>query len=112
MRGKSRIFYKSLNRNFTVMGVDRQLFFLIVGLCLPIAFSARLAPFMDIVAILIFIILHIFGVLITRADSQILIVYRRHIHFKKYYSANPGIHSKTPIIKPSVPVYEGKRGLV
>jgi type IV secretory pathway TrbD component len=112
MRGTSALYFKSLNRNFTVMGVDRQLFFLFVGLCLPIAFSARLTPMMDLIAGITFLFMHAIGVLITRTDSQILAIYRRHIHYKRYYRANPGIHANIPHIKASVPFYQGKRGLV
>lgn len=112
VRGTPAIYFKSLNRYFNVMGVDRQLFFLFIGLSLPIAFSARLSPSMDILAFLIFVILHTIGILITRADNQMLAIYRRHIHYKKYYASNPGIHAKTSIVRPSVPLYTGKRGLV
>ena len=112
VRGTPTIYFKSLNRPFNILGVDRQLFFLFVGICLPIAFSARLKLVMDGLALLIFIILHIFGVLLTRADNQMLAIYRRHIHYKKYYIANSGIHARIPILRPSVPIYQGKRGLV
>lgn len=112
MRGTSAQYFNSLNRNFTVLGVDRQLYFLFVGLCLPIALSGRFVPLMDIVAFIIFMVLYIGGVLITRADSQMLAIYRRHIHYKKYYSASPGIHATILLIKPSVPFYQGRRGLV
>lgn len=112
LRGTPSIYFKSLNRTFNVLGVDKQLFFLFVGLCLPIAFSARLKIGMDIVAIVIFIILHVIGILVTRIDNQLLAIYRRHIHYKKYYAANPGVLAKIPLLRPSVPVYQGKRGLV
>jgi len=112
MRGTPAIYFQSLNRHFNVMGVDRQLYYLFVGICLPIAFSSRLMPFMDMVAIVVFIALYIIGVLITRADNQMLSIYRRHIHYKKYYAAIPGIHAKSLMIKPSVPFYIGKRGLI
>lgn len=112
MRGTPSIYFKSLNRQFNVLGVDRQIFFLIVAICLPIAFSDRLVPFMDAVALVVFIILYSIGILITRVDNQILVIYRRHIHYKKFYAASPGIHAKTPLVKPSVPVYQGQRGLV
>lgn len=110
MRGAPAIFFKSLNRNFTVMGVERQLFFLCVGLCLPIAFSARLVPTMDLMALSIFLIFYVFGVIATRLDYQILAIYRRHIHYKKYYSANSGIHAQVVSVRPSVPNYQGQRG--
>ncbi len=112
MRGTPVTYFKSLNRPFTVLGVDRSLFYLFVGLCLAIAFSARLSLTMDMVAGLAFVVLHAIGVLVTRVDSHILAVYRRHIHYQKYYAAQAGIHSKVSLIKPSVPVYQGQRGLV
>jgi type IV secretion system protein TrbD len=112
IRGTPAIYFKSLNRPFNILGVDRQLFFLFVGLCLPIAFSARLKLVADGIAFLMFIIMHVAGVLVTRADNNMLAIYRRHIHYKKYYAAHAGIHSRLPLLRPSVPVYQGKRGLV
>lgn len=112
MRGTSVIYYKAINRDFNVLGVDRQLFYLFVGLTLPIAFSARLSPMMDCVALGVFAFLHGVGVLMTRADNQMLAIYRRHIHYKKYYPAVSGIHAQPGFLKPSVPYYQGKRGLV
>lgn len=112
MRGTPAVYFKSLNRHFRVLGVDRQLFYLFVGICLPIAFSGRLSLPMDAIAVSIFIMFCTAGVLVTRVDDQVLAVFRRHIHFKKYYAANPGIHAALPKIKPSVPYYQGMRGLV
>ena len=112
MRGTPAVYFKSLNRPFNVLGVDKQLFYLIVGLSLPVAFSARLTLLMDGIAISIFIALYVVGVLITRLDNQFLAIYRRHIHYKKYYAAVPGIHANPVLIRPSVPFYQGKRGLV
>ena len=112
MHGTPIIYFKSLNRPFTVLGVDRSLFYVCVGLCLAIAFSARLSLIMDGIAGLIFLILHTVGVWITRVDAHILAVYRRHIHYHPYYAAQAGIDSQVPPIKPSVPVYQGQRGWV
>lgn len=112
MRGTPTIYFKSLNRHFNVLGVDRQLFYLFVSICLPIAFSARLVPLMDGIAFVVFMVLYSIGILVTRADNQILAIYRRHIHYQHYYAASPGIHAKAPLIKPSVPFYQGKRGLI
>jgi type IV secretory pathway TrbD component len=112
MRGTSAVYFKSLNRHFNVLGVDRQLFYLFVGICLPVAFSARLVPMMDGLAVIIFMVLYAVGILVTRADNQMLAIYRRHIHYKKYYAHNSGIHAKVRLIKPSVPFYQGKRGLI
>lgn len=112
MRGTPALYFKSLNRPFTVLGVDRALFYLFVGLSLAIAFSARLSPVMDMVAGVVFLMLHGIGVFVTRVDSQILAIYRRHIHYQHYYAAQPTLHAKIPLIKPSVPFYQGKRGLI
>jgi len=112
MHGTPALYFKSLNRPFTVLGVDRSLFYLFVGICLAIAFSARLSPVMDMVAGIVFLILHTIGVFVTRVDSQILTIYRRHIHYRSYYAAQPSVNAKVPLIKPSVPFYQGKRGLV
>jgi type IV secretory pathway TrbD component len=110
MRGTPALYFKALNRDFHVLGVDRQLFYLFVGLCLPIAVSAHLSWTMDLIALFIFIILHMVGVFITRVDKQMLAIYRRHIHYQKYYSAHPSMDANSVLIKPSVPYYQGKRG--
>lgn len=112
MRGTAAIYFKSLNRNFNIFGVDKSLFYLSVGICMPIAFSARLIPVMDGIAVIVFLIFYVSGVLITRADNQMLSIYKRHISYRKYYSANSGIHSKIPQVKASVPIYQGKHGVV
>jgi type IV secretory pathway TrbD component len=110
MQGTSTVYFKALNREFHVFGVDRQLFYLFVGLCLPIAVSAHLNWLMDLVALLIFMILYLVGVYITRIDKQMLAIYRRHIHYQDYYPAHPSVSAKNILIKPSVPIYQGKRG--
>ncbi len=112
MRGTVAPFYQSLNRQFLVMGVERSLFFLIIPLTLPLPFSAHFAPKMDIIAFGIFLVLHMVGVLITRADPQIIEVFKRHINYRKYYDPVSGIHAQIKILKPSVPVFVGKKGLV
>lgn len=112
MQGTPVIYFKSLNRSFTVFGVDRSLFYLFVGICLAMAFSARLSFTMDVVAGVVFLLLHGIGVLVTRMDSQILAIYRRHIHYRGYYAAQPTVHAKVSFVKSSVPFYLGKRGLV
>lgn len=110
MRGTSALYFKSLNRPFHVLGVDRQLFYLIIGLCVPIAFSGRLSLLMDLTAFIFFSVLYVLGVLLTRADNQMLALYQRHIHYRKFYAAQPGIHAKVKLVKPSVPVYESRQG--
>lgn len=112
MRGTPTVFYQSLNRPFHVLGVDRPLFYIFVALCLPLAFASRLNIKMDLIAAGLFVVFHAIGVLITRADNQMLAVYRRHIHYRKYYAPQSGIHATIPLLRPSVPFYEGKRGLV
>jgi type IV secretion system protein TrbD len=112
MRGTPALYFKSLNRPFNVLGVDKSLFYLSIGICLPIAFSSRLLPIMDGIAVLVFLIFYLVGSLITRADHQMLAIYKRHINYRGYYAAISGIHSKIVRIKPSVPVYQGKNGLL
>ena len=112
MRGTSVAYFNALNRYFNVCGVDRQMFYLLLAFCLPIAVSARFMPMMDGVALVVFLVLYTVGVLITRFDNQIMALFRRHIHYKKYYAATSGIHAKTKMVKASVPVYQGKRGWV
>ena len=111
-RGTPAIYFKSLNRFFHIFGVEKQLFFLIFGFASTIAFSAKFNPAMDVIALIIFFIGHTMGILITRIDDQMLAIYRRHIHYKKYYTPTSGIHAALPIVKPSVAFYQGKRGLV
>lgn len=111
-RGSPVFYLHALNRPLLVVGVKRELFFLFLGLTLPLVFAGHLLPKMDIIAIVLFAILHTAGVLITRADHQMLPIYRRHLHYRRYYAAQPGLHAKPLRPKPSVPVYQGQRGLV
>lgn len=109
-RGTAAPYFKSLNRPILVLGVDRSLFFLLVGVCLPIAFSGHLAPLMDFVTLTIFAMGYAFCFLVTRADPQTLVLYRRHIRYRRYYAAQPSVCSQTVAPRPSVPIYSGKRG--
>lgn len=111
-RGTPAPFYQSLNRQFLVLGVERSLFFLLLPLSLPLPFSAHFAPKMDLIAVVIFLFLHVIGVLITRADPNMIEVFKRHINYRKYYDPIAGIHAPIKILKPSVPFYVGKKGLV
>lgn len=111
-RGTPVPFYQSLNREFLVLGVERSLFFLLVPLTLPLPFSAHFALKMDLIALVLFSLLHVAGVLITRADPKMIEVFKRHINYRKYYDPLAGIHAQNKIIKPSVPYYVGKKGLV
>lgn len=110
IQASSTLYFKSLNRHFHVLGVEPQLFYLFIGLCLPIAVSAQLNGLMDLIAFVIFMLLYLVGIAITRLDKQILLIYRRHIHYQDYYPAHPSVHANTIPIKPSVPFYQGKRG--
>jgi hypothetical protein len=66
---------------------------------------------MDIITLILFLTLYTAGRVITKADNQMLLVYRNHIQYQRYYAPGSGLHAKTPIIKASVPMYVGKRGL-
>lgn len=106
------IFYQSLNRKFTMLGVNQRLFLLFLVFWVPIPLAWRLHPLSILAAFFIFTFLHIVGILLTRTDDQILEVYNRHRHYKDYYAPIAGIHAEIPKTKMSVPYYEGKRGLV
>jgi type IV secretory pathway TrbD component len=111
-RGTPAVFYQSLNRQFAMLGVNQKLFLLFIVFWMPIILAWRLNPFAILVGLLIFAILHAIGILLTRADDQILEVYNRHRRFKNDYPSISGIHAELTKTKNSVPYYEGKRGLV
>jgi hypothetical protein len=111
-RGTPVVYFQAFGKQFTVLGVEKKLFFLLLGCTLPIITSSHFSLSMLIVALVAFGFMHVAGILITRADSQMVEIYKQHIHYKRYYSAISGINAKIRPIKPSVPVYEGKRGLV
>jgi len=106
------LYFKALNRQFYVMGIDRQLFFLLLGLCVPLAYSGHFALDINIIAVVLFTFGYIAAVFITRADAKFLPIYLRHIKYKSYYAPYPGIHAPIRLIKPSVPIYQGQRGFV
>jgi type IV secretion system protein TrbD len=110
--GTPLLYFNSLNRPFTVMGVERSLFFLILGICLPLAFSGRLRPMADAIGVGLFIVLHTLGVLVTRIDPNIIALYRRHIQYRRYYAPVTGIHASFSRLKPSVPIYQGQKGVI
>lgn len=110
MRGTPSVFYKSLNHRFNINGVDKDLFILNVGLSGVIALSAKFSLVMSIIAVLVMMIGHGAGVLITRADPIMKNIFLRHIHFKKYYPPISGIHAKSKLPKLSVPIYQTNNG--
>jgi type IV secretory pathway TrbD component len=112
LRGTHVTFYSSLNRRFHIMGVNQRLFYLFLPLwgSVPIAWGFN--PVMIGVAGMLFLVLHTIGVLLTRADEQILEIYNRHRRYKPRYTTISGIHAKVPKVQISVPYYQGRRGLV
>ena len=112
MKGMKALYFKSLNRPFYIMGIDRQLFFLVLGLCAPIAYSARFNFLMDLLAIGLFMVGYIAAIFMTRSDPQFMPIYVRHIKYKNYYAPQPGVAAPIRLVKPSVPFYQGQKGLV
>jgi type IV secretory pathway TrbD component len=108
-RGEPARYYQSLNRPILILGMDRSLFFLLVGLTLPIAFSAHLAPSMDILALGFFSIGYLVTWLATKDDPQILSLWRRYLRYYPHYAAQPDLVSKQFAPEPSVPVYQSNR---
>ena len=111
-RGTPVIFYKSLNRKFHVLGVNQRLFYLLLPFSGSIAMAWGFKPEMILVAVIASVILHAIGVLVTKADDQMLEVYNRHRQYRAYYAPVAGIHAKVRKPQMSVPYYQGKRGLV
>jgi type IV secretory pathway TrbD component len=85
------LYFKSLNRPILIMGVDRSLFFLLMALCLPVAFSGHFQWLMDLIAILIFSCGYSISLLLTRADPNFIAIYRRFVRYAPYYTCQPGI---------------------
>ena len=112
MRGTPIIYFKSLTRPIYIMGVSRELFYGNMGLAVFIAYSSHFAVWVDIFAFVLAILGYAIGLLLTRLDSQMVTIFKRHIHYARYYAPISGLQSTRPIVKPSVPFYEGKRGLV
>lgn len=108
-RGEPANYYHSLNRPNLILGIDRSWFFLLMGLSLPIAFSAHLALLMDIAALLIFFLAYLISWLITRDDPQTFHLFRRHLRYHTYYSAQPDLYSKPAPPQASVPIYRLNR---
>lgn len=106
------LYFKSLNRPFLVLGVERQLFYGLIALCLPIAISGRLMFSMDVLSFLLFLVFYTLGVLVTRIDPQVLAIAKRHLRFHPYYAPVPHIGASIPKLLPSVPIYQGQRGFV
>ncbi len=105
-------YFEALNRPMLLLGVDRQLLLILVGLTVPIAFSASFNWLMDIIAGCLLLVGYAFGLILSRIDKQLIELYRRHIRFHHYYHALPGALASIPILRVSVPIYQGKRGLV
>lgn len=111
-RGTQTAYFKSLNRPMLILGIDRSLFFLLVGLCLPIAFSGHLGPLMDIIAGLFFMLCYFASLTITRADPQMLNLYRRYLRYSSYYAAQPSVHAKPVMQQVSVPISPRKQSVI
>ncbi len=112
MRSTPEIYFQSLNRRFTIMGAEKSLFFLNLGLSGAIALSAKFYWVMDITALMILLMGHAVGVLITRSDPMMKEIYLRHIRYKKYYPSLSGLQAKHEIPKFSVPSYSTHRHIV
>ena len=112
MQGTPKRYYTALNRAHHLAGVDRSYFLVLVALTVPIAFADGFGWMMDMTAGLIFISGYGVGLLMMRADPQMLDLYRRHIRYARYYAALPGIAAKVALPKASVPVPTLKQGWI
>ena len=111
-RGTFIPYFKSFNRPMLVLGVDRSLFFLLVALCMPIAVSGHFSPLMDLTTALVFTSGYLIGLLLTRTDPQLFILYKKSLRYSGYYCAQPCIHAKDVPLGVSVPVVNASKGLL
>jgi|GEM_PF-1352854 len=110
LRGTPMFFYQSLNRPFLMLGADRSLFFLYLGMSIIVALGQTLMSF--ILAGIVFTSFHTVAILIARSDYQMKELYLRNTRYRRYYAPQPGIHARIRDLEASVPVYQGKRGWV
>ena len=108
MSGTTIKFFHSLNKKPLTFGVNKELYGLIVAFTIAIIISGQLFSFYtDVFAICFFISATYFGRKLTAIDPEIIEVYKRHLRYNNYYPPIPGIHAKVPLLRPSVPYYEG-----
>jgi type IV secretory pathway TrbD component len=98
-------YFKSLNRPILILGIERSLFFLILGLSLPVAFSAHLTVLMDVISIIIFMVLYTLALVFTRSEPKIIIFYLRYFRYASVYLAQPQFHSQPTDRNMSVPIH-------
>jgi CcmD family protein len=109
MKGTSITYYQSLNRDSLVLGVEKTFLYLSLMPCLLLAFSARFNLIFIVIGVLLFIFLLMMGRRLAKLDKQMLVIFKRHIHLKKYYPPISGVHAPITLLKPSVSPYAGKR---
>lgn len=107
MSTKTYVFYQSLNRHFTLLGVDKSYFYLNCALSFPIIFATHFKLYVVMLSVLVFFILHMVGLYLTNIDPLIFALFKRHIHFPHYFAPQPTLDSKVMRVKASVPV-QGK----
>lgn len=105
-------YFKSLNRPILILGIERSLFFLILSLSLPVAFSAHLNILMDVVSVIIFIVLYSLAVIFTRSEPKIILFYLRYLRYAPEYLAQPQFHSKSTDRNTSVPIHHPHKELL
>jgi type IV secretory pathway TrbD component len=105
MRGTPALFYQSLNRPFNIIGINKQLFFLILSL--SGSFISSGIFLWNIKSILfglfIFFVSAVVARRITLSDQDMISVYRRHISQKKYYAPMAACNADIPMTLKSVP---------
>lgn len=106
MRGTPAIYYKALNRPFYILGVEKELFFINIGLSVAIAMAAKFSLLMDLIALIFMVGWHTASIFITKSDPIMKKIYLHHIRYKKYYQPNSNIHAISKPPKMSVPVYQ------
>lgn len=112
MRGTPTQYFQSLTRPLKILGINRQIFSCNLGIAAFIAYSGHFSLFVDVVTVILFVIGHVAGVILTRFDYDICPVLKRHIHYARFYEPLSDISAPPSLVKPSVAFFEGKRGLL
>jgi type IV secretory pathway TrbD component len=105
MRGTPVLFYQSLNRPFNIMGINKQLFFLVLSL--SGSFISSGIFLWNVKSILFGFVIFLISAAIARrmtlSDQDMILVYRRHILQKKYYAPVATFNAEVPRTLKSVP---------
>jgi type IV secretion system protein VirB3 len=97
-----RIIHRSLLRCQTIMGGERELVLtaLLVGVGIGFAATGGFGPLIGVpVGIVIMVVLLFVCKRMGKADPQMSLILKRHLHYRAYYPARGRIRSIIPQVK-------------